>query len=222
LDEVHGYEATLRITNPLSFRTNEYGNVVRTSRILHNFALRFALNRIRGDPALDHLQNLDGAPIYATPGVPIQAEFEFQTFHPFPEAPLLFRNPGNYRPGSLKTLQGTLTILHHKEVVRPGSTFRFSVASREPLPKEMVITYGGKATLQHVSLEEGRISSQTLFEGTVEDPMNPLDFEPPVRFTHCQTFSVPPSPLFTGRLSKPVKCRILKVGPRQYIIPVTW
>lgn len=216
------YEATLRVENPLSFRTNEYGNVVRTSRVLHNWALRFALNGIQGNPEKDHLENLAGAPTYSTPAIPIEADFEFQTFHPFPEAPQLLR-PIPKNPGTRAAYQGNNTILHYKEIVRVGSTFRFAVASRRPLPREMVITYGGKRTLQRVTFDEAdSLSEPERIQGVLEHPINPLDFSEPIVLRHTFQHSIPPSPLFEGAIERPFTGRRIRRGPKAYVVPAEW
>ncbi len=213
------YEAGLQVENPLSFRCNEYGNIIRTSRILHNFALRFALNGLRGDPSKDHLENLRSAPIYATPAIPIDITLEFQTFHPFPEAPQLFRR---ISPKSLGSRQAAYTILHYKEVVNPGSIFRFAIASFEELPKEIVISYGWKGSLQRVTLAEASISDPTEYEGLVDHPLNPLDFESDVVLKPAIKHAMPPAPLFQGRLVKPLRCRIIRSRNNRYLVPVAW
>jgi len=216
------YEAKLHVENPLSFRCNEYGNIIRTSRILHNFALRFALNGLRGDPSKDHLENLKSAPIYATPAAPQSVSLEFQTFHPFPEAPQLFREPSSYRLASLGTRQAAHTILHYKEIVNHGSVYRFAVASSEELPKEIIISYGWKGSLQRVTLEAGSISDPTEYQGLIDHPINPLDFEGDVILKPAIKHAMPPSPLFEGRLVRPLRCRIVLSTKNRYLVPVAW
>ena len=220
---MRAYEATLHVENPLSFRTNEYGNVVRTSRIIHNWALRFALNGLRGDPEKDHLENLRGASVYSTPAVPVSAEFEFQTFHPFPEAPQLLRNPERLTSGSRATYQGNYTILHYKEVVRPGSTFRFAVASPNDLPSEMVVSLGGKRSLQMVRLEPAdSVSNPGPIKGIVSHPLNPLDYPGRVRLTNALQHAIPPSPLFEGEAHGTFEGMFVRKNANEYIIPPAW
>ncbi|MBA3045754.1 MAG: type I-D CRISPR-associated protein Cas5/Csc1 [Candidatus Thermoplasmatota archaeon] len=217
------YEATLHLENPLSFRSNEYGNIIKTGQILHNWALRFALNGIHGDPEKDHLENLKGQPIYATPAIPLNTEFEFQTFHPFPEAPQLLKNPEKLTPGSRKTYQGKYTVLQYKEVVRAGSTFRFAVASTKQLDQEFIITYGGKQTLQRVNLEDAdEIIEIQHFKGEISHPINPLDFSDNIKMTDTFQYSIPPSPLFEGTIIEPIRAQIIKKGPNRYVVPVLW
>lgn len=208
--------------NPLSFRTNEYGNVIRTSRILHNWALRFALNRINGNPEKDHIENLKGASIYATPAIPIEVDYEFTTFHPFPEAPQMLKTPENLTPGSRKSYQGDYTILHFKEVVRVGSTFRFAVASAEPLEKELIITYGGKQTLQRVILEDADITEPEPIKGVIHHPINPLDFPDSVQLKNAFQHTIPPSPLFEGTADRTFNGRWIKRGVNKYVVPPSW
>ncbi len=220
---VRPYEATLHVQNPLSFRTNEYGNVVRTSRILHNWALRFALNRVEGDPEKDHRQNLAGQPIYATPAIPLEADYEFQTFHPFPEAPTLLRKGSGLSAGSRKTYQGMYTILQYKEVIRVGSTFRFAIASQRELPRKVIITYGGKRTLQRVTLEPAdSISQPEPIQGAITHLINPLDFPERVRLVHAFQYSLPPSPLFEGFVGVPFSGRRIRKGSNEYVVPPSW
>jgi CRISPR type I-D-associated protein Csc1 len=217
------YEATLRVENPLSFRTNEYGNIVRTGTLLHNFALRFALNGIQGNPDKDHMENLSGAPIYATPAVPLSVNYEFQTFHPFPEAPQLLKNPQELTPGARRTYQGNYTILHYKEFVKPGSTFRFGVASMRELPKEMIITLGNKQTLQRVILENAHsVSPVRDFSGRISHPINPLDFPDDIRLTDVIHYTIPPSPLFEGTASVPFRARVVSGAHNEYLVPPSW
>lgn len=217
------YEATLRIENPFSFRMNEYGNVIRTGTLVHNWALRFALNGIHGNPEKDHLQNLAGAAIYATPAVPVSVVYEFQTFHPFPEAPQLLRDPAKLTPGSRRAYQGDYTILHFREFVMPGSTFRFGVVSKAELPKEMIITLGNKRTLQRVVLEcADSLTTSVDFQGPVSHPINPLDFPDPIRLRNVIHYTIPPSPLFEGTACIPFKARILRKGPNTYLVPPSW
>jgi len=219
---MHAYEATLEVVNPLSFRTNEYGNIIRTSRILHNWALRFALNGISGNPEKTHLENLQGTPIYATPAVPIEIEYEFQTFHPFPEAPQLLKNPGQLTSGSRRTYQGDYTILHFKEVIRPNSSFRFAVASLHELPQNLLITYGGKRTLQKVIFQECSITESEPINGDLTHPVNPLDFSNKIQFTNAFEYSIPPSPLFEGTVSGSFIGRRIRRGSNEYVVPSEW
>ena len=217
------YEAILQVENLLSFRTNEYGNVVRTGRILHNWALMFALNGVHGDPEKDHIQNLAGKPIYATPAIPMGAEFQFQTFHPFPEARYLLRAPEKLTAGAVVTYQNNNTILQYKEFIAPGSKFRFAVASTKELPEEMVITYGGKQTLQRVVLESAdSFLIQENFHGNVRHPINPLDFKGRIVMVNAFQYSVPPTPLFEGSVTEPFKALVARKGHREYVLPPSW
>lgn len=218
-----GYEATLHIQNPLSYRSNEYGNIIRTGTILHNWALRFALNAIRGNPEKDHLENLKGQPIYATPAIPMDVEFEFQTFHPFPEAPQLLKNPEKRPPGTRKTYQTKNTILQYKEVIRAGSTFRFAVASTKKLNPEIIITYGGKQTLQRITLElADDVLDLPNFTGEISHPINPLDFNTSLKMKNVFFYNIPPSPLFEGNAVEPFHAVLIKKGNNRYIIPPMW
>lgn len=223
--DLRAYEAELIVENSLSFRANEYGNIIRTSRLIHNFALRFALNGIRGNPSKDHLENLHGCPIYATPAVPVDVRYEFQTFHPFPEAPQLFKDASHHSVDSLKTYQSENTILHHKEVVVPGSRFRFAVASTTPLPEEIVIPLGWKGSLQKVVLNGARLSDPQVYAGPVNHPMNPLDFDDEVVMKPAISHIMQPSPLFEGRLVRPIRCRIIRTEFKEfheYLVPSEW
>lgn len=225
---MYGFEAELHVENQLSFRTNEYGNVIRTGRVLHNWALMFAVNGIHGDPEKDHMENLKGAAIYCTPAVPLSADFQFQTFHPFPEAPQLLRFPEEgkrqWEAGSVKTFQTEVTILHYKEFVSVGSTFRFAVLSQNPLPGNVIITYGGKQTLQRVTLEPMDITSiRKGFKGLVRHPINPLDFAgQKIEMTDAFQYQTPPSPLFEGNIVEPIDVTVLRKGPREYLVPPSW
>ncbi len=219
---MYAYEATLRIENHLSFRTYEYGNTVITSRVLHNWALRFALNGIRGDPEKDHLENLSGKPIYATPAIPLDVDYVFTTFHPFPEAPYLLTNPNRLTPGSVKSYQTRFTILHYKEEVQVGSRFRFAIASTEPLRKEMVITYGGKQTLQRVFLEPAEITDPIDIKNAIRHPINPLDFPEDIYLKNIFQYTLPPSPLYVGNVVGSFKGRIIRKNAKQYVIPPSW
>jgi CRISPR type I-D-associated protein Csc1 len=220
---MHAYEATLQVRNPLSFRANEYGNIVRTSKVLHNWALRFALNGVRGDPEKSHLENLKGQPIYATPAVPIEADYEFQTFHPFPEAPQMLRNPLSLGLESRRSYQARVTILHYKESARVGSTFRFAVASKDELPQKIVITYGGKQTLQEVQVDAAdSFTEPGPFKGQITHPINPLDFLEPIKMVHAFEHAIPPSPLFEGTVTEAFTARLMRKGFREYVVPPSW
>lgn len=214
-----GYEAILHVENPLSFRTNEYGNVIRMGRVLHNWALMFAMNGIRGDPEKDHLANLDGAGIYCTPAVPREASFQFQTFHPFPEAPNMIAHPQKLGSGSVSTYQRMFTILHYKEFVKPGSTFVFGVLSERELPEEMIITYGGKQTLQRIRLSSATVEDRENFSGQVRHPINPLDFKEAIQMKNVFQYSVPPSPLFQGYITSPIHVMLIKKQAKEYVAP---
>lgn len=217
------YEATLRLDNPLSFRTNEFGNVIRMSKILHNWALMFAMNGIRGNPEKNHLTNLKGCNVYCTPALPLKADFQFQTFHPFPEAPQLITHPESRPLETIKAYQSSFTILQYKEFALPGSTFRFAVASKIALPNEMVITYGGKQTLQRVFLKEADFVIVDDFRGDVRHPFNALDFNgQKMRMINSIKYSMPPSPLFEGTITEPVDAALVKSGSEQYLVPQTW
>lgn len=217
------YEATLHVHNPLSYRTNEYGNIVKTGSTLHNWALRFALNGIRGNPEKDHMENLKGQPIYATPAVPVDVEFEFQTFHPFPEAPQLLKDPGKHPPATRKSYQSKNIILQFKEAIRVGSTFRFAVVSTRELSHEIIVTYGGKQTLQQITLEPAdEVTVVPNFTGEVSHPINPLDYAGNVKMKNTFLYNIPPSPLFEGNVIEPFPAILIKKGQNRYLVPSTW
>ncbi|MEM0144280.1 MAG: hypothetical protein QW167_00795 [Thermoplasmata archaeon] len=216
------YQAILRVENPLSFRTSEYGNVIRMGRILHNWALMFAINGIRGNPEKSHRENLANCQVYATPAVVENASFEFQTYHPFPEAPYLLAHPEKLKAGSLAAYQSNYTVLHYKEFATIGSTFRFALLSKVSLPPTMIITYGGKQTLQRVFLEEADFYINETFQGTIRHPINPLDFPDSITLTNYFEYSIPPSPLFEGKAANPFRAFIIKKGLNEYLVPPSW
>jgi hypothetical protein len=60
------FRTTLAAKGYLHFYSSEYLKITRVSDVLHNWSLMFALNDIRSNPELSHLENLRGADYYCT------------------------------------------------------------------------------------------------------------------------------------------------------------
>ena len=60
------YKAILTANSHLYFYSTEFLKTTTVDRILHNWALMFAVNEIKGNPNKKHLENLQDINFYST------------------------------------------------------------------------------------------------------------------------------------------------------------
>lgn len=181
------FSSTLESKGYLHFYATEYLKVTRVSDVLHNWALMFALNDIRADPNLRHLENLRGANFYCTPAVPLIGERRIYKRNPVPE------DTGAGKMGLMEI-----------EYYLPGSTFAFYVLSRDGSPPPELIHFGKKRSPCRVL--PGRTtewsSSELPFQAHNEVKVqpthliNPIDYDDISAVDYAKKIPMNPSPLY--------------------------
>jgi len=182
------FQVTLEARGYLHFYASEYLKVTRVSDVLHNWALMLAINDIRSNPELKHLENLRGANFYCTPAVPTTAERRVYKRNPVPE------DTGAGKMGLMEI-----------EYYLPGSRFQFSVLSRDGSPPPDLIHYGKKRAPCRLhpkstrgDWDDSAVPFRVYEEVAVwpEHLVNPLDYQDIRDVTYAKKVPMKPSPLY--------------------------
>jgi len=174
--------ATLKACSHLYFYSTEFLKTTTVDRILHNWALMFALNdKIKINPEKRHLENLQNINFYCTPAVPKRVETQSSLLNPVPE----------------DTRAGRLGLMRIEKFV-PGSEFKFIVMSRDAKTPPEVISYGKKKTHHEVSYEKIKVKPEYKEKVHIRTKhfVNPLDFKKIDRVSYVKKHPMKPSPLY--------------------------
>lgn len=177
---MRAFRARLVTRGFLHFYSTEYLKTTAVSSYLHNWALMFAINDVKANPAKDHLENLAGVNFYATPATPLEVDRRSYLRNPVPE------DTGAGRMG--------LMLI---EYFLPGSQFEFYILSRDGLDPPQLIFYGKKRAECKLELEKEL--PLTLLESiSVRPPhlVNPLDYESIQEVAYAKKIPMQPSPLY--------------------------
>lgn len=182
------FKATLTANSYLYFYSTEFLKTTTVSRILHNWALMFALNEIKADPSIKHLENLKGINFYCTPAIPKNVNTQSFLLNPVPDKTEMQTD---------KRMAGQLTIMRIEKFV-PGSEFEFFVMSRDNKEPPRIINYGKKRTHHTVAYDELKIKEQYKENITIrpKNLINPLDFKKIDGINYAKKYPIKPSPLY--------------------------
>jgi len=175
------FKATLTTNSYLYFYSTEFLKTTTVSRILHNWALMFALNNIRSDENKRHLENLQNINFYCTPAIPKKSDKQSFLLNPIPE----------------DTGAGKLGIMRIEKFV-PGSEFEFIVMSKDGREPPDIISYGKKRSHHRVMYEELNLKSEYKDKVYLRTKqfINPLDFKQIENIRYAKKLPMKPSPLY--------------------------
>jgi hypothetical protein len=148
----------------------------------------FALNDIRSNPELSHLENLRGANYYCTAAVPRDVERRIYKRNPVPE------DTGAGKMGLMEI-----------EYYLPGSRFQFLVLSRDGSPPPDMIHYGKKRAPCRLAPDSPSNTWDMasvpfgVHQAVVIRPahlINPLDYEAITETSYARKLPMKPSPLY--------------------------
>lgn len=175
------FKATLVANSYLYFYSTEFLKTTTVSRILHNWALMFALNNVKSNPEKRHLENLQNVNFYCTPAVPKNIDTQSFLLNPVPE----------------DTGAGKLSIMRIEKFV-PGSEFEFIVMSKNDEEPPCIISYGKKKTHHTVRYDELKVKPEykKKIDIRTNQFINPLDFEKIEKIQYAKKYPMKPSPLY--------------------------
>lgn len=194
--DIKFFKAILVANSFLHFYSAEFLKTTTVDRVLHNWALMFAVNEVKADPVKRHLENLKGINFYCTPAVPKNIESKSYLLNPVPE----------------DTAAGKLSLMRVEKFL-PGSEFEFMTMSKDGKEPPTIISYGKKKS--HHTLKCGcrecehkdtydeewhEIKIQPLYKEQIkiktEKFINPLDFKKIDEITYAKKHPMRPSPLY--------------------------
>lgn len=175
------FKATLTANSYLYFYSTEFLKTTTVNKVLHNWALMFALNEIIANPNLKHLENLKNANFYCTPAIPKSVNTQSFLLNPVPE----------------DTGAGKLGIMRIEKFA-PGSVFEFMVMSKNNKEPPKMINYGKKRSHHVVTYEEIRIKAEhkEKIKIRTKNIINPLDFKKIDNINYAKKYPMKPSPLY--------------------------
>lgn len=199
------FKAMLETKGYLHFYSTEYLKTTRVSDVLHNWALMFAVNDIRSDPELDHIQNLRSVNFYCTAALPLVSERRIYKRNPVPE----------------DTAAGKMGLMEI-EYYLPGSTFEFYILSRDGSEPPSLVPYGKKRAPVIVTpgqrasswgSSELSFRSQEHIQVRPNHMVNPIDYDEISSVDYLKKIPMKPSPLYyaSGNFSKVLVVERLKV-----------
>lgn len=196
LGRIKFFNATLVANSFLHFYSTEFLKTTAVDRMLHNWALMFAVNEIKADPNKRHLENLKGINFYCTPAIPKNADTKSYLLNPVPE----------------DTVAGRLSLMRIEKFL-PGSEFEFIIMSKDGRKPPDIISYGKKKS--HHTLKCGckncesndakgkewhEIKIQPIYKEQmkirIRKFVNPLDFKKIDDITYSKKHPMRPSPLY--------------------------
>lgn len=191
------YKAILTANSHLYFYSTEFLKTTTVHQILHNWALMFAVNGIKGDPSKKHLENLQNINYYCTPAIPRNVTSNSFLLNPVPE----------------DTGAGKLSLMRVERFL-PGSEFEFFIMSNNGEYPPNIISYGKK--MSHHSLRCGcvncekknisdigwhEIKVEAIYKerihARIERFINPLDFQKIENISYAKKHPMKPSPLYS-------------------------
>lgn len=179
--DVKFFKATLVANSFLYFYSTEFLKTTTVDRILHNWALMFAVNEVKADPTKRHLENLQNTNFYCTPAVPKNVETKSYILNPVPE----------------QTEAGRLSLMRVEKFL-PGSEFEFKIMSKNGNEPPNIISYGKKKSHHTLLYEELKMKPK--YEEQIqirsEGFVNPLDFKKIDKVTFAKKHPMRPSPLY--------------------------
>ena len=175
------FKAILTANSFLYYYSTEFLKTTTVNRVLHNWALMFALNEITTNPNLKHLENLRNVNFYCTPAIPKNVNTQSFLLNPVPE----------------DTGAGKLGIMRIEKFV-PGSIFEFIVVSKNNQEPPRMINYGKKRSHHKVTYEELRIKEEfkEKIKIRTKSLINPLDFKRIANIKYAKKYPMKPSPLY--------------------------
>lgn len=175
------FKATLVANSYLYFYSTEFLKTTTVNRILHNWALMFAINNVKANPEKRHLENLQNANFYCTPATPKKVDIQSFLLNPVPE----------------DTGAGKLGIMRIEKFV-PGSEFEFIVMSKNDKEPPKIISYGKKKTHHTVKYEELKNKPEYKEKLSIRTKqfINPLDFKRIENVKYAKKYPMKPSPLY--------------------------
>lgn len=174
------FEAILTANSYLYFYSTEFLKTTTVNRILHNWALMFALNDIKANPEKKHLENLQNVNFYCSPAVPRKIDTQSFLLNPIPES----------------TGAGKLGIMRIEKFV-PGSEFEFIVMSKNNKMPPELISYGKKKTHHSVQYKEINKKAEHKEQISLQNQfVNPLDFKKIENLQNAKKYPMKPSPLY--------------------------
>jgi len=175
------FRATLVANSYLYFYSTEFLKTTTVNKVLHNWALMFALNDIKADPEKRHLENLKNVNFYCTPAIPKKVDSQSFLLNPVPE----------------DTGAGKLGIMRIEKFI-PGSEFEFIVMSKNDKEPTEIISYGKKKSHHTVKYNELKIKSEYKEKIHIRTKqfINPLDFKRIKNIQYAKKYPMKPSPLY--------------------------
>lgn len=179
--DVKFFKATLVANSFLYFYSTEFLKTTTVDRVLHNWALMFAVNEVKADSTKKHLENLQNINFYCTPATPKNIETKSYLLNPVPE----------------QTEAGRLSLMRVEKFL-PGSEFEFFVMSKSGDAPPNIISYGKKKNHHTLLCEELKVKPN--YEEQIkirpERFINPLDFKKIDNITFAKKHPMRPSPLY--------------------------
>jgi hypothetical protein len=190
------FKATLVANSFLHFYSTEFLKTTTVDRILHNWALMFAVNGVKADSNKRHLENFQNVNFYCTPAIPKNVNTNSYLLNPVPE----------------DTAAGKLSLMRVERFL-PGSEFEFIIMIKNGEEPPSIISYGKKQSHHTLkcgckSCEQKKSSGKEWHElrvGAVykehvdirpERFINPLDFKRIDNITFAKKHPMKPSPLY--------------------------
>ncbi|MEM0466080.1 MAG: hypothetical protein QXX20_00550 [Candidatus Thermoplasmatota archaeon] len=196
LTRVKFFKATLFATSFLYFYSTEFLKTTTVDRVLHNWALMFAVNQVKADPNKRHLENLKDINFYCTPGTPKNVETKSFLLNPVPE----------------DTEAGKLSLMRVERFL-PGSEFEFIIMSMDGTEPPFIISYGKKKShhmlqcgcrecenKKNTKKEWHELKIKPIYKEQIKIKpsrfINPLDFKKIDEITYAKKHPMKPSPLY--------------------------
>lgn len=184
-------ECNLELHDTLYFASREIGRLYETERLIHNYALCYALGLASSPyfiaqqtPAYrQDLTGLNQRGIYVTPALDVSIGFSMSTWK---------YGDNHYHVKMEKPQTNTPTYGRAKEIA-PESRFRFFIVSEEPdyRPPRWIRLgkWLSKARIEHASRQASQPKNG---EYVVNHPLNPLDVLQSNSVTLCDLLNMPP------------------------------
>jgi CRISPR-associated protein Csc1 len=191
----------LELHDSLYFATREIGRLYETERVIHNYALCYALGlasspyftRQQTPTYRQDLSSLNGRGIYVTPARALAADFMLNTW----------KYASNHYHVKLEKAQTNTPTFGRAKELAVESLFRFYIITRdESFQPPRWIRLGKWMSKARLSCE--RINAPTVRTGAfeVKHPLNPLDVFAAYTVTMCDLINMPPVSLINNARSE--------------------
>jgi CRISPR-associated protein Csc1 len=200
----------LELHDSLFFATREIGRLYETERVIHNYALCYALGlasspyftRQQAPTYRQDLSSLNGRGIYVTPARALAADFMLNTWKYADDYYHGWNYTGHHLNPQKKQPPNNVPTFGRAKEVAVESCFRFYIITRDnTLRPPHWIRLGKWMSKARLSYE--RINEPAVRKGPfeVKHPLNPLDVFAAYTVTMCDLINMPPVSLINNARS---------------------